>query len=455
MKKKRVIASLLSALLVLSVSFLSGCNKKVLTIYDSQGEPIAEVRTLDIQKMKLKDEGLSSYVGIVIQEAANAIAEKETILVSEAKEKLLEEEFKVYTSFDPNAYKAIKKTYDSNKDEELQFGCAITDTKGHLIATYGADSDDTQYVNYAGIQTPAYSSFKPLSVYAPALEKGLISWSTTYEDSPVKQIEESDGTLRDWPKNATEKYTNQRITINEAIKKSLNTVAVRCLQEYGVKESIQYLTNAFGIDLSYEVNKMNLAGEEEILGNLALGYLENGVSPIDMAGYYQVFTNLGIYTEPKAVTKICDNKGNILYKTEVEEKRVINMETAYVMNLLLQGVVARGGTGEKAQIKGVQVGGKTGTGEKGNWFVGFTPEYTCAVWHGKYQNSNCTAEMFSKIVSDLKHTVDKNYPECKFVEMKPYCLESGMLFSVTGGCKQAGTGYYTSLNKTKRCEIHK
>lgn len=453
MKIRKQISCMLCFILILQMCLLTGCSKTEFTIYDSDGNVIVSAGTVNVAEMKLEDVGMCSYIETVIDEATTMVSDIEKCTVDEAKELLVKKEYQIHTSFDANVYQSIKKSYIAHDEEKMKFGCAVTDNKGHLLAAYDGGSEE--YAVYATMKTPAYSSFKPLSVYAPALEKGIISWSKTYEDSPIKQVKEADGTMRDWPANATNTYTNEPVTVAEAIKKSLNTVAVKCLQEYGVEESIQYLSEKFGIHLAYEETKMNTEGEEEVLGNIALGYLNLGVSPVDMAGYYQAFTNLGTYIEPKAVTKICDSDGKMLAETTLKETRVMNVETAYVMNLLLQGVVSKGGTAEKAYNKDVIIGGKTGTGDEGNWFVGFTPEYTCAVWHGRTGTGNKTTEIFAEIVSGLEHTEDAEFPKCGTVEMKAYCMESGMFFSASGGCRRADKGYYTSLDETKRCDIHK
>ena len=140
-------------------------------------------------------------------------------------------------------------------------------------------------------------------------------------------------------------------------------------------------------------------GEEEVLGNLGMGYLREGVSPVDMAGYYQIFANGGKYYKPTAIYEIKDNSGKSIYKRNVSINQVIEKSTADIMNLLLQEVVSENGTGKDAMIDGLAVGGKTGTGEKGNWFVGFTPEYTCAVWHSTQLEKNYGCKIFSKILN--------------------------------------------------------
>jgi penicillin-binding protein 1A len=121
-----------------------------------------------------------------------------------------------------------------------------------------------------------------------------------------------------------------------------------------------------------------------------------------------------------------------------------------IMNKMLQ-LVVRGGTGEKANIKGVKVGGKTGTtsGNADNWFVGFTPEYTCAVWHSTLTSGNIAPDIFADVFEGIE-VENNNYPHIGNVISKPYCQLSGKLRG--NGCKFINRGYYASNNLPEICD---
>lgn len=447
---RNVKKGLIAGTVIFAMSLMSGCaQKNEIQILDSS-ETLCETVTGG-QLENLEDAGHRAYVEIVLEEAIQILCVKEGCSLEEAEKRLAEENFSIYTNFDQAIYASMKSTYEKYQENNLSFASAVTDLNGKLIAAYsGGESEE--YVNYVTTKTPPYSSFKPLSVYTPAIEKGLTNWSKAYEDSPVKQVEDSGGVLRDWPANATGTYTNEDMLVCEAIKKSTNTVAVKCLQEYGVLNSIEYLKERFGLFLNTEENMAYAVGEEEIIGNIALGYLFEGVSPVNMAGYYQVFANGGKYEAPKTIAKICASDGSVLYEAESNMKQVLNKEVVYVMNLLLRGVVNPGGTADSIQIENVEVGGKTGTGEIGNWFVGFTPEYTCAVWHGKEIRNNNTDDMFAEMVSRFQHNEEAEYPKCGTVKEMVYCRESGKL--VSGKCRQIDRGYYISGDTLETCDKH-
>lgn len=452
---KKITAVFLITIIFLEMIIISGCSPgkgKELRIFDSNGEEIALLQSISDGYKELDGNDRRAYIEAVLSESEEIIAEERSCSVEEARDYLLKKECAVHTAFDDRVYESVKNAYESQGISELDFGCAVTDLHGGLLALFSAGSDNGIYVNYATEKTPPYSSFKPLCVYTPAIENGLAVWSSVYLDSPIKTVERENGQITDWPANATGIYTNENKSLFYAIKTSLNTVAVRCMQTVGVNNSFDFLDSKFGLSLDFEKKKAALYGDDEVIGNVTLGYLYEGVSPADMAGYYQIFANGGSYCKPHTVLKICDKNEETVYEYKLEEKQVIKSSTAYIMNRLLQNVVTAGGTGENARCEGVSVGGKTGTGDLGNWFVGFTPQYTCAVWHGTELEKNNSCEIFSEAVSCFEYTSDKDYPDCAEIKKAAFCSESGMLFSEK--CRKADMGYYASDSIPEACNIH-
>ncbi len=438
----KIIAFIL--VLAIGVSLCSCKTKSNTEIYDGDGNLITNATEMD------KSNNLFAYVDIVLSEADEIIADKYSCTKREARQKILNNEYKVYTYCEIDTIAAMQKTCEEFA-RGFNFGCALTDLKGNLIAAYSfSESDNT---NYAAKRTQQHSALKPLSVYAPAIEDGIINWSTQYEDSPYKKLEDENGIKRDWPSNATNKYYNEPVGIYKSIKESLNTVAVKCLNDYGVKKSISFLQQKFDMNLEYEEYQIKSKGEDEVIGNVALGYTQAGSSPVEMAGYYQIFGNGGYYKAPKAIEKIVDKDGKTIYQNTKATRKVITSETAYIMNQLLKGVVTPGGTGEKGHISGVDVVGKTGTGDENtdNWFVGVTPEFSCAVWHSNLGSSNIAAEMFSDFAKRLE-IKNKNFATNVNVKKQIYCTESGKAFKP--GCKKIEMGYYATNNLPEKCDLH-
>lgn len=439
-----MIKKIISVLLIISVFLLvSGCKKEETNIYDNNDKLIS---TADI----ITESENFAYIDIVMREADTIISKLNNCDEKSARNLLLKGKYKIYTYCDQGLIKTIKKVY-SEVIPDVNFGCAISNLNGNLIAAYsGSESLET---NFAIKKTPPYSTFKPLAVYAPAIESKKITWSTLFEDSPYKILEDEYGIKRDWPANATGIYSNKQVTPFIAIKESLNTVAVKCLSQYGVNNSIDFLKTKFNINLDLEQYKSTIYGEEEVIGNIALGYTNAGCSPVEMAGYYQIFANGGYYKTPKTIKKIVDNKGNTLYENKEEAVQVISSETSYIMNELLKGVITPGGTGEKAYCADIAVAGKTGTGDDnlGNWFVGVTPEFSCAVWHSEYNKTNYATQFFSGITKKANIN-NKVFMTSENVVKKIYCTESGKLLS--SDCKSVEIGYFATNNIPNICDLH-
>ena len=204
------------------------------------------------------------------------------------------------------------------------------------------------------------------------------------------------------------------MTVAAALEVSSNPVAVRTLQNLGVKNSFQFMEEKFHIDLedgrTVNGQVMNDLGASQ----LALGGLTDGVSVVDMAAAYSVFPRNGLYVEPRTYTKVTrvldDGTEEVLLdNTQNQPEAVLSEETTWYINDMLKNVVTGkfgGATGTGAQLSGMTVAGKTGTTNSNNdkWFVGYTPYYTAAVWVG-YNNperisssNNPAVSMWKKVM---------------------------------------------------------
>lgn len=216
------------------------------------------------------------------------------------------------------------------------------------------------------------SAFKPIVDYAPAFERGYLP-ADFIEDEPV-----SFGDYK--PKNYDGTY-HGKVTLRYALKQSLNIPAVKLLNEIGISTGYEY-AQKFGFELTPKDKNLSLA----------LGGLERGASPLQMAAAYGVFASGGIYRTPHVIEKIIGKDGNeIPRKNSITEKQVISKETAYLITDVLMDTV-KSGTAKKANFGGI-LAAKTGTtevpfttpGQKGTkdaWIVGYTPDYSVAIWMG-------------------------------------------------------------------------
>lgn len=432
---------------VLSLLLFGGCAGKEegapLTLFDSQGrQQIAAAK----EQTFLEDK-YGAYWEIVLDEATDHLAAALELPWEEARTELLTGGYSVHTALDQVAFESLTS---GNKQYELsETGMVLTDLQGRLLAVSSTGGE-----NFAGKKTKPYSSLKPLSVYAPALEQGSILWNSRFEDSPYKELVGEDGTPEPWPSNSTNSYSYKPVKLEEAVRRSTNTVAVKCLADLGMENSMAFL-EALGIDLQPERSTALIYGTEEILGNIALGYLDGGVSPLEMAGYYQMFATGGKYQAPASVLKL-SGPDQTLWEWSYAPEQVISPLTAELMNRLLQGVASTAGTGAQAEMEEVQVAGKTGTGDDniGNWFVGVTPSYCCAVWHGQNEENQADG-LFAAVMEQLyRRKTDGGKQFTTYVSLQQVicCAQTGL--AIGSGCSTIEMGYFAPLQTVPVCNGH-
>lgn len=344
----------------------------------------------------------TTYIDYVMEEAQQVTGYDE--------EQLLTGGYTIYTTIDTGAQKAMETEFDkdsnfekSKDDTPIQGAMVIMDQHdGSLKAMIGGRDYQTKGWNRVEKPRQPGSSFKPIAVYGPAFETGdWFPWSNV-EDK--KQCYDKG---KYCPSNASGEGYLGTTTITEAITNSRNQPAVWLLNKIGVKKGLDFASN-LGIQLSSD--DRNLA--------VALGGLTNGVSPLQMARAYGAFANGGQLQDAHSILKIDNSAGKSIYEFKSKAKQVMDPKTAYYITEAMKGVVNEG-TGRKAKISGRTVAGKTGTtqlgisGVKSNgsrdiWFVGYTPEWTAAVWIG-YDKTDAThyvssksgtaAALFSKVMS--------------------------------------------------------
>lgn len=281
---------------------------------------------------------------------------------------------KVYTTVDSRMQDTAERILESHVRRLGPLG--ITARDGALVSVEpgtgaikamvgGADFQRNQ-INMAVKPRQPGSAIKPL-IYAAAMDKGLVNDSTMLNNRP-----------RDFngyrPRNA--KSGPAEASVRNALAFSYNVPAVEVLNDLGVKEAIRYLKQ-FGVS-TVKPGDVHLA--------LALGGMEKGISPLEMAAAYAVFANEGTWAEPYAIEKVEDSDGTVLYEHTVTTRQVISRSVAREMTLILRDVV-RYGTGTAARIW-VPAAGKTGTTSQSRdlWFVGYTGELSTAVWLGNSNN---------------------------------------------------------------------
>lgn len=219
------------------------------------------------------------------------------------------------------------------------------------------------------------STFKPI-IYTAALENGF-SPATIIQDEPFSFIDEWSGELWE-PRNHKGDYLGP-LTFRRGLELSRNVVTARILQAISPEVGVRY------------AKKFGITSDLKPYMSLGLGAFE--VTLKEMVEAFTVFANLGTRVSAYFVRGIRDLDNNIIEENGPERRQVIEKETAFVMNYLLQGVV-KSGTGWRARKLPAPVGGKTGTTNDFTdaWFIGFTPSLTVGVWVGLDQKKTLGQE---------------------------------------------------------------
>lgn len=272
-----------------------------------------------------------------------------------------------------NAIRTLNRLFFNREFPEIAAVCLNNEDGGVRVLIGGKNYAQSSFNRAILAKRQPGSAFKPF-IWATAIDDGILLPDSTIPDEPIVLPGVNNG--KDWsPKNYDNKYMGP-ISLKDGLAYSRNTVSVRIALLLGldkIKEMVEKLEFRFNQPINYSI---------------ALGTYE--VTPLELTRAYTIFPNMGILVKPYFIEKIYDKiytPSKILYQHFPENKPIISVHTAYVMNNFMQAVVQYG-TGTCAKKLGVPVAGKTGTTEeyKDAWFVGYTPRYTCGVWVGYDKN---------------------------------------------------------------------
>ncbi|NSW89523.1 MAG: PBP1A family penicillin-binding protein [Firmicutes bacterium] len=422
----------------------------------------------------------SYFVDYVVKEVTNDLMEQKGMSEQMALTTIYNYGVRIYTTMDPYIQKVMDNVFMDDKyfhenpkvTQHPQAGMVIMDpSNGHILAIRGGYGEKTasNILNRAtSIERPAGSSFKPLAVYAPAIDRRMITPATVLDDVPVYFLGEDKPR---YPENYTRSFEGL-MTVRYAIKRSVNVPAAKIYMQFGNPNiPLEYLKKA-GI----ERNQKNLS--------IALGGLEKGVSPLQMAAAYVPFANRGVYYEPISYTKVTDSNGNIILEKKPDFNVVYDEATAFLMTDMMKdvcrpsrrpgelgGTAARLGTITNSKNQVIPTAGKTGTtdDDKDRWFIGYSTYYVGAVWYGYDKptpiegvpnNDNPAALIWNAVMHKIhqnKEPVD--FPMPDNIVKKRICVYSGKL--ATDLCTQDPRGdasfeeyFIKGTEPSESCDVH-
>jgi membrane peptidoglycan carboxypeptidase len=285
---------------------------------------------------------------------------------------------KIETSLDPRlqqiAREVVSDALPSQRGPTAAIA-AVDPRDGRILAIYGGTDFEQEQFNLAtqGRRQPG-SSFKPF-VLAAALQQGLPLWLSLDGNSPLKI---PGAGSPEWAQDGVANFGDAdygHIDLRSALVRSVNTAFAQLIMIVGPPE---VLTVAGGMGIDVAAATMGIRNP-----SIALGGLERGVTPLEMASAYGTFANGGRHVPASLINRVTDPDGVVRYERTIQSQQVLDPRVNAAMVSVMQDVV-RAGTGSRARLAGWTAAGKTGTTQRNAdaWFVGYVPVMSTAVWMG-------------------------------------------------------------------------
>ena len=238
---------------------------------------------------------------------------------------------------------------------------------------------DHKYFNYDHVnqaKRQAGSTFKPFA-YVTALDNGFTPCDK-FTDKPVTIKFKDNGKDDVWqPNNADFHFSYREMSLRWAMGKSVNSITAQVTEHVGWDKIVDY------------AHKIGIESPLKSVPSVSLG--SNDVSVFEMVRAYSTFLNKGEKVDPLLVTKITDQKGDVIQEFALKAERVLSEETAWLMLYMFRGGMEEpGGTSQALWEypglwkKNNQIGGKTGTSSDyvDGWYMGITKDLVTGIWVG-------------------------------------------------------------------------
>lgn len=406
---------------------------------DKQQHDKAVKEEIKLRKGKVKRALNQSYfIDAVCEDVLNDLQEELNISKGIAQKMLNNDGLTVHTTMDRNIQAALDEAFSDEstafsnfkgKKVKPQAAMVVIDYKeGKVVGLVGGRGEKKGIMTFnraIHAKRQPGSSIKPIAVYAPALEWGVVTPATVIDDVPITIRLPGGGSWspRNWYKDGFWGLS----TVRRGIENSMNIVAVKVWLKVGSQRSVDFLKSV-GISSLTDSDKISPAA-------LALGGFTNGVSPMEMAAAYGAIANGGYYVRPITYTRVVDRNGKVLLEKRSKADKVMDQRAAYLLTDMLKDVVDSG-TATAAKLPNVPVAGKTGTTSNNydRWFVGYTPYYVGATWFGYdepqniYGSTNYSVKLWQMVMNKThKNLPYKDYSRPEGIVEREICIDSGKL----------------------------
>ncbi|MDR0752063.1 MAG: transglycosylase domain-containing protein [Christensenellaceae bacterium] len=374
------------------------------------------IEFLNIEKITNRFIPNQSYIKAVLDEAC--------LLLNKSEREILAGGYNIKTYLDRGLQHHIESLMNSDNSNahNAMKSAIITSNEQSSVVSYHSD---IQHSIFKFRRNPA-SILKPIIVYAPGIERGIISPDTPVIDEPT--------TIKEYSPRNYNGYYLGLTSIREAVKTSSNVIAVKLLEQLGVKLCKDY---ASSLGISFD-NDNGLS--------LALGAMRKGCTLLEIVESYMTIANYGMHSAPKFIKSISDENDNLIYTNKISPKNVLSMGTCYLLTDMLRDV-AKKGTAKKLADVDLDIASKTGThgdnfGNSDAWNIAYTPTNTVCVWYGS-------------------KSMDKNKMDCKLTGgtyptllVKKICrkLEQNKYFKIPTDVIEAEFDQFSSEMEMKICK---
>ncbi len=398
-------------------------------------------------KLEPKGDAIYSYmVDATISEVINDLENKKGMSTNFATNYLYFSGLKIYSTQNSDIQREIEKECEKNKYMIKSAQYENTTAQAAMVVMNHNNGQVMGCVGGLGKKTVSRgfnratqalrqtgSAIKPIAVLGPALEEKIITPVTIYDDTKTVFAE-------GYSPDDCEKELGE-ITVRRAVESSQNIPFVKIMEQLTPEKSIKYMEKE-GI--------ANLTDGDKNLG-LALGGLEKGSSPLEMASAYACIANGGNYIEPTFYTKVENSKGKIILKSKQKGRKVYSEDTAYVLKeLLTEPVNGENGTARTCKIDEMEVAAKTGTTNDNydKWLCGFTKYYTAVTWFGYDVNepinegaNSMANQIWGNVMREIhRYLIKADFDKPKDVEEVVVCRKSGKV--AESGCGEAYVEYF-------------
>ena len=298
----------------------------------------------------------------------------------------------------------------SLRNQFLVQGAAVVldPVHGHILGLVGGRQEDEyrdQFNRATQAKRQPGSVFKPF-IYLTALEKGHTPTTQLLNQPLVFFI---DDTIK-WNPQNHDGSTGLLTTLRDGLRRSLNLISVRVVQELIQPRDVVKNAKLFGLTT-------HIRGVDAI----ALGVSE--VYPLEITAAYSALANNGIYIKPISITRIEDRHGQVIKEFIPDSREIKDEAVVYLLRDMMRSVVD-GGTGGSLRWKykfHAPAAGKTGTtnSKADAWFVGYTPQIALGVWVGmddpavslgeKQYGSSAALPIFARAIRDIYKNGDFAY----------------------------------------------